>query len=61
MRAYLPGRDRNGLERALRIPALSAGWRGSFETLLDEDAMARRPAIHLAPRPRGGHGPGFGR
>ena len=34
---YLPGRDRKGLERALRIPALSAGWRCSFETLLEQE------------------------
>ena len=34
---YLPGHDRNGLERALRIPALSAGWRSSFETLLEHE------------------------
>jgi ferredoxin-NADP reductase len=34
---YLPGRSRNQLERALRIPALSAGWRGSFQALLSED------------------------
>jgi ferredoxin-NADP reductase/MOSC domain-containing protein YiiM len=34
---YLPGPDRNRLERALRIPALSAGWRSSFETLLQHE------------------------
>jgi ferredoxin-NADP reductase/MOSC domain-containing protein YiiM/ferredoxin len=34
---YLPGRDRNGLERALRIPALSAGWRSSFQSLLEQE------------------------
>jgi ferredoxin-NADP reductase/MOSC domain-containing protein YiiM len=34
---YLPGPDRNRLERALRIPALSAGWRSSFETLLHNE------------------------
>ena len=34
---YLPGRSRSQLERALRIPALSAGWRGSFQTLLAQD------------------------
>ena len=34
---YLPGRDRTGLERALRIPALSAGWRSSLETLLEHE------------------------
>src|ERR1700685_4407821 len=31
---YLPGRSRSQLERALRIPALSSGWRGSFQALL---------------------------
>jgi ferredoxin-NADP reductase len=34
---YLPGRDKGGLERALRIPALSAGWRSSLETLLEHE------------------------
>jgi ferredoxin-NADP reductase/ferredoxin len=33
----LPGPDRNGLERALGIPALSAGWHSSFETLLEQE------------------------
>jgi ferredoxin-NADP reductase/MOSC domain-containing protein YiiM/ferredoxin len=31
---YLPGKSRDGLERALRIPALSEGWKGSFRDLL---------------------------
>src|SRR5580704_3831434 len=31
---YLPGHPRAELERALRIPALPAGWRASFEALL---------------------------
>lgn len=31
---YLPGHTPAGLRRALSIPALSAGWRGSFEALL---------------------------
>jgi ferredoxin-NADP reductase/MOSC domain-containing protein YiiM len=31
---YMPGHPRDQLERALRIPALSSGWRGSFEALL---------------------------
>lgn len=34
---YLPGHPRNQLERALRIPALSAGWRSSFEALLTQE------------------------
>jgi ferredoxin-NADP reductase/MOSC domain-containing protein YiiM len=32
---YLPGHRREDLERALRIPALSAGWQASFRALLD--------------------------
>src|SRR5216683_2716769 len=30
---YLPGHPRDQLERALRIPSLSAGWKGSLEAL----------------------------
>lgn len=33
---YLPGHSRAQLERALRIPALSAGWQGSFQALLQQ-------------------------
>jgi ferredoxin-NADP reductase/MOSC domain-containing protein YiiM len=33
---YLPGHRREELERALRIPALSPGWQGSFRALLDQ-------------------------
>ena len=36
---YLPHKSTQTLQRALRIPALSAGWRGSFE------AMAATPAV----------------
>jgi hypothetical protein len=34
---YLPGHPASGLERALRIPALSPGWRTSLEALLDRE------------------------
>lgn len=34
---YMPGHSRGQLERALRIPALSAGWRASFQALLQQD------------------------
>ncbi len=34
---YMPGHPRTQLEHALRIPALSAGWRGSFEALLTQE------------------------
>ena len=33
---YLPGHGRQGLLRALRIPALSPGWQDSFRALLNE-------------------------
>ena len=33
---YLPNRARRDLTRALRIPALSEGWRGSFRDLLEQ-------------------------
>jgi ferredoxin-NADP reductase/MOSC domain-containing protein YiiM len=34
---YRPGHASSEVERALRIPALSVGWRGSFQALLDQD------------------------
>jgi MOSC domain-containing protein YiiM len=34
---YSPNHPRNRLERALRIDALSPGWRGSFEALLQSE------------------------
>jgi ferredoxin-NADP reductase/MOSC domain-containing protein YiiM len=40
---YLPGKSRERLERALRIPALSEGWKGSFRGLLAKPA-AEAPA-----------------
>ena len=33
---YLPGHTREQLDRALRIPALSEGWKSSFRTLLQQ-------------------------
>ena len=34
---YLPGHSREQLEQALRIPALSKGWKSSFQVMLDQD------------------------
>ena len=34
---YLPGHPRSEIARALRIPALSQGWRGSFQALLAQE------------------------
>lgn len=42
---YLPGKSRDLLERALRVPALSEGWQGSFRELLAKaDADSAPPA-----------------
>src|SRR4249919_444708 len=35
---YLPGHSRQQQERALRIPALSAGWRTSFQAFLQQES-----------------------
>ncbi len=43
---YLPGHRPGQLQRALRIPALSQGWKGSFEALARRrPAMLQRPEI----------------
>jgi len=34
---YMPGHPRSQLERALRIPGLSKGWRASFQALLEQE------------------------
>jgi len=34
---YMPGHPRGQLERAVRIPALSHGWRASFQALLEQE------------------------
>ena len=41
---YLPNKSRPQLERALRIPALSEGWKGSFRELLAKAEHADAPA-----------------
>src|SRR5271169_2748970 len=52
---YMPGHPPSGLERALRIPALSGGWRASFQTLLDgmrgNGAVAGNPGLSPAAGP----------
>ena len=37
---YLPGHPRQQVLRALRIPALSAGWKASFQEMLDQSGQA---------------------
>jgi ferredoxin-NADP reductase/MOSC domain-containing protein YiiM len=46
---YLPGHTPAGLRRALAIPALSQGWRGSFEALLEQHARGAAGNQGLAP------------
>jgi ferredoxin-NADP reductase/MOSC domain-containing protein YiiM len=52
---YTPGHSRSHLERAVRIPALSAGWRSSFQALLDRErsgsAVADNPGLTPAAGP----------
>jgi ferredoxin-NADP reductase/MOSC domain-containing protein YiiM len=54
---YLPGRTPHQLRRALRIPALSAGWKGSFQSLLaaeevqDQHTDAGLAATTASPAP----------
>jgi ferredoxin-NADP reductase/MOSC domain-containing protein YiiM len=56
---YLPGRDKSGLERALRIRGLSAGWRSSFETLLEHERDGGSTAGNPALAPAAGPAPAW--
>jgi ferredoxin-NADP reductase/MOSC domain-containing protein YiiM len=38
---YLPGHSREQLQRALKIPALSIGWQGSFRALLEQEQSGK--------------------
>jgi ferredoxin-NADP reductase/MOSC domain-containing protein YiiM len=38
---YLPGHSREQLERALRVPALSKGWQGSFQAMLEQESGSK--------------------
>jgi ferredoxin-NADP reductase/MOSC domain-containing protein YiiM/ferredoxin len=49
---YLPGHERQELLRALRIPALSQGWQGSFRALLSQGPGRGNAGLAAAsPRP----------
>jgi len=51
---YLPGHPRDALERALRIPALSPGWKTSLESLANQPESAGNTGLTAAaggPRP----------
>src|SRR5579863_2838207 len=38
---YLPGHSSEQLQRALQIPALSKGWKGSFQAMLQQDSSSK--------------------
>ena len=48
---YLPGHSRQKLLRALRIPALSPGWRESFEALLEGPGTGNAGLATTSPPP----------
>ena len=41
---YLPGRSREDVVRALRVPALSKGWQASFRAILEQGSDAKSGA-----------------
>ena len=43
---YLPGHSREELQRALRVPALSEGWQGSFHAMLQQDSNSKTTAAN---------------
>ena len=54
---YLPNRSRRALTRALRIPALSEGWKGSFRELLEREEDGGRRAARRPPGRGSGRSP----
>jgi ferredoxin-NADP reductase/MOSC domain-containing protein YiiM/ferredoxin len=49
---YLPGHSRDQLERALRVPALSEGWKGSLNALLSSTEQGGNAGLApTSPRP----------
>jgi ferredoxin-NADP reductase/MOSC domain-containing protein YiiM len=56
---YLHTHTPERLNRALRIPALAAGWQGSFRALLDQDASATPSAGNAGLAPATGPPPAW--
>jgi ferredoxin-NADP reductase/MOSC domain-containing protein YiiM/ferredoxin len=48
---YLPGHPRDQLERALRIPSLSAGWKDSMKALVAVDTQGGNAGLAPSPAP----------
>jgi MOSC domain-containing protein YiiM len=59
---YLPRHSRDALERALRIPALSPGWKSSLQSLVRQgDRESGNTGLTNAACTRRRRGPGFAR
>jgi ferredoxin-NADP reductase/MOSC domain-containing protein YiiM len=56
---YLRGHTHEQLERALRIPALSAGWKDSFQALLQQEGAAGLVAGNAGLAPSSGPPPAW--
>jgi ferredoxin-NADP reductase/MOSC domain-containing protein YiiM len=56
---YLPGPAKEKLARALRIPALSPGWKTSFDALLARTSQSNGNAGLLSPQQMATAAPGF--
>jgi ferredoxin-NADP reductase/MOSC domain-containing protein YiiM/ferredoxin len=56
---YLRGHTREQLDQALRIPALSEGWQGSFRALLEEDAKGTAATGNAGLAPASGPAPAW--
>jgi len=56
---YLPDHPRERLEQALRIPAMSAGWRRSFEVLLTQEQKGTSRAGNAGLAPESGPAPSW--
>jgi ferredoxin-NADP reductase/MOSC domain-containing protein YiiM len=58
---YLPGHTSEQLQRALRIPALSKGWQGSFQAMLQQESNSKTSVGNpgLANEERAPAWPGF--
>jgi ferredoxin-NADP reductase/MOSC domain-containing protein YiiM len=41
---YLPGHSAEQLQRVLQVPALSKGWQGSFQAMLQQDLISKTAA-----------------
>jgi MOSC domain-containing protein YiiM/ferredoxin-NADP reductase len=56
---YLPGHSQEKLERALRIPALPASWKSSFQSLLQKKPNGRAATGQPGPSSAGGSPAGW--